>query len=413
MKKASILLGTLILIAVVFNSCRKDDIGEQKSGITEGVKTDLLVPLITYETATPISGQYIVVLNDNAVPFQKSKISLEEGQVIISNVVRDIFSKMDTQDKLISRTYAHALKGFVTTLDQNELNQMRKDSRVQYVEQDQFIALKNPGKGRPGGGGSTPPPQTTPWGIIAVGGSANASSSGVKVWVIDSGIDLEHPDLNVDGNRSKSFLSGKQSTNPGDQFGHGTHVAGTIGALNNNIGVIGVAAGVSLISVRVLDRRGSGTMSGVIAGVNHVASNGSEGDVANMSLGGGISTTLDNAVIAAASTGVRFVLAAGNDSRSATSTSPARANGSNVYTISAMDVNNNFASFSNFDNPPIDYCAPGVSVYSTYKGSSYATMSGTSMAAPHVAGILVLGAINSFGTVNADPDNSSDVIAHR
>jgi subtilisin family serine protease len=217
----------------------------------------------------------------------------------------------------------------------------------------------------------------------------------------------------VDAGRSISFLSGGPSNqSPDDQNGHGTHVAGTIAAIDNNIGSLGVAPGSLVVAVRVLDRRGSGTTSGVIAGIDYVAANGNNGDVANMSLGGGVSTSLDNAVIAAASTGIKFVLAAGNESDDANNHSPARANGNNVYTISAMNSSDNWASFSNYGSP-VDFCAPGVSVYSTWKGDGYNTISGTSMAAPHAAGVLLLGNASTDGTVNGDPDGSPDPIIHR
>lgn len=165
---------------------------------------------------------------------------------------------------------------------------------------------------------------------------------------------------------------------------------------------------------RVLNRRGSGTTSGVIAGVNHVASKGKPGDVANMSLGGGVSTNLDNAVINAALKGIFFTVAAGNEATVATSSSPARANGQNIFTISSMDINDNFARYSNYGNPPVDYCAPGVGIKSTFKGGGYASLSGTSMAAPHAAGVLLM--TNGFpatsGTVKNDPDGTPDPIIH-
>ena len=112
-----------------------------------------------------------------------------------------------------------------------------------------------------------------------------------------------------------------------------------------------------------------------------------------------------------ASKGIRFSLAAGNESTDANTKSPASANGANIFTISAMDKNKAWAYFSNYGNPPIDYCAPGVSIYSTYKGGGYATLSGTSMAAPHMAGLLLLGSIRSGGFVSGDPDGNPDVIA--
>lgn len=191
----------------------------------------------------------------------------------------------------------------------------------------------------------------------------------------------------------------------------GTHVAGTIAAINNDEGVIGVAAGASVVAVKVLDRRGYGSYSGVMAGVDHVATYGEPGDVANMSLGGPPSDALDNAVITAAQQGIIFTLAAGNESDHANNHSPARANGGNIYTISAMQEGDTWAYFSNYGNPPVDYCAPGVGIRSTWKGGGYNTISGTSMAAPHAAGILLLlGGARSDGYVDGDPDGNPDPI---
>jgi subtilisin family serine protease len=137
--------------------------------------------------------------------------------------------------------------------------------------------------------------------------------------------------------------------------------------------------------------------------------------VANLSLGGGASTALDNAVRNLGSTGVLVALAAGNESQDANNVSPARTNHQNVVTVSAMDSNDNFASFSNYGSP-VDYCAPGVSVNSTWIGGGYRSISGTSMASPHVAGLLLLRGstnLNTDGTVNGDPDGNADPIAVR
>ena len=155
-------------------------------------------------------------------------------------------------------------------------------------------------------------------------------------------------------------------------------------------------------------------MTDIIAGVDYVAANASPGDVANMSLGGSAYEPVDIAVQALGASGVLVALAAGNESDDANNHSPARAEGDNIYTVSAMDVNDYFASFSNYGNPPIDYCAPGVSIYSTYKSGGYTTMSGTSMAAPHVCGLLLLtgGNLNSDGYVIGDPDGDADPIAY-
>ena len=311
----------------------------------------------------------------------------------------------------VKHVYSVALRGFaVNAAPQAIENMKRNNPNIAYCEQDQVVTaiqvrgMAPGGKKAGGGGGGAQPPQETPWGIARVGGGASGNFA--TAWVIDSGIQLDHPDLNVDVARSRSFVRG----DAGDQNGHGTHVAGTIAAVDNNIGVIGVAPGAPVVAVRVLDRRGSGSNSGVIAGIDYVAQYGQPGDVANMSLGGGISTALDQAVINAAAGGVRFAIAAGNERDHANNHSPARANGPNVYTISSFAIGDNWSSFSNYGNPPVDYAEPGSSIKSTWTGGGYNTISGTSMATPHFAGILLQGNVGNGGRVNGDPDGNPDVI---
>ena len=261
--------------------------------------------------------------------------------------------------------------------------------------------------------------QQTPYGINRVG---YASGAGKKAYVLDTGVDMDHPDLNVNTLLSRSFMPESYYTvstssylnSPEDGHGHGTHVAGTIGAKNNSIGVIGVAYDAEIVAVKVLSDNGSGNIASVIGGIDYVAAIALPGEVANMSLGGGANSLLDLAVISAAEKGIYFSLAAGNDRHDANNTSPARANGPNIFTISAMDSNDRFAGFSNYGSP-VDYCAPGVSVKSTFKNGSYRNMSGTSMAAPHVAGLLLItnGQIQTDGYVINDRDNNPDPIAHK
>lgn len=384
------------------------------SSIDVNQETTLEVESVTFQDSQVIPGSYIVVYNNSngkITPLAKVKSPSEYKKQMSDLKLKYVseFKSMGLKETEITRTFGHVLNGFAAELTDDQVNALRKDPRVKSIEPDMTISI-SPLKGKPGGGGTTTPPsQQTPYGTTRVGGGTTASTN--TAWIIDTGIDLDHPDLNVDTGRSVSFLTGGGGADsPDDQNGHGTHVAGTIGAIDNNIGSLGVAPGTRVVAVRVLDRRGSGSISGVIAGVDYVKANGKNGDVANMSLGGSVSTTLDNAVISAADSGVKFALAAGNESDNANNHSPARANGNNIYTISAMNSSDNWASFSNYGNPPIDYCAPGVSIYSTWKDGGYNTISGTSMATPHAAGVLLLGAAQSDGTVNGDPDGNPDPI---
>jgi len=360
-----------------------------------------------------IDGQYIVVMKGS-----------DSGKFKLGDVrqVEEVRSQLVADAKIapekIVHKYNNVIAGFTAQLSDAQLEILKEKSNVDYIEKDRIYTFAPPcgtpnggpcdGDGGGDGGGSSS--QETPYGITRVNGGATYTGSNVA-WVIDSGIDLDHPDLNVDASRGyNAFTSGRDGKSLDDGNGHGTHVAGTIAAIDNNQGVIGVAAGATVVPVKVLDSRGSGSYSGVIAGVDHVGANGSNGDVANMSLGGPTSQALDDAVLAASSNGIKFVLAAGNESTDANNSSPARVNGSNISTISAMDSNDNWASFSNYGNPPVDYAAPGVSITSTWKGGGYNTISGTSMASPHAAGVLLLGSAGTDGSVNGDPDGNPDPI---
>ncbi len=360
----------------------------------------------------PIPGQYIVVYRDQT----KMQGSPDMTKQAVENKTREILSQSNIDGAEILGIYSSALNGAALKLSEDAVAALQKNKEIAYMEQDRIVTLAPPcgsKNGAPceddgtGGGDSS---QETPYGITRVNGGVAYTGSGVA-WIVDTGIDLDHEDLNVDASRGfNAFTSGRDAKSLDDGNGHGSHVAGTVAALDNTVGVIGVAAGATVIPVKVLDSRGSGSYSGVIAGVDHVAANGSSGDVANLSLGGPVSQALDDAVVAAGSNGIKMVLAAGNDSDDANNYSPARANGTNVYTISAMDINDDFAYFSNYGNPPVDFCAPGVSIKSTWKDGGYNTISGTSMAAPHAAGVLLLGNASTDGTVNADPDGDADAI---
>ncbi|MFQ5889003.1 MAG: S8 family serine peptidase [Gemmatimonadota bacterium] len=318
--------------------------------------------------------------------------------------------------------YGTAVFGFAGSVPEGRLNALRRDPRVLLVERDGIASIPIPRRAAPpwcpdnpdhpgcshdDNGGSVG--QVTPWGITRVGGPWDGT--GKTAWIIDTGIDLDHPDLSVDRSRSANFVTrGKDS--PDDGNGHGTHVAGTIGAIDNAIDVVGAAAGATVVAVRVLDNSGSGSVSGVVAGVDYVAANGSAGDVANMSLGAsGHFESLHQAVENAAAKGIRFSIAAGNAGDDAGGYEPAHVEHPNVYTTSAIGKDDCLASWSNWGNPPVDYAAPGVGVLSTKRGGGTTTMSGTSMAAPHMGGVL-LASIATDGAACNDPDGSPDLIVH-
>jgi subtilisin family serine protease len=400
-KKPSLLAG--LLVGSVLFACQPQE---------ENIISQDAVEFIRYQNGDIIPGKYIVTLNPTGLNARQD-MKYDAVQANMRKSVVSILANNRISEENLSYVYGSAIEGFAVELSDDEFQSLSKDPSVKLIEPDRIIALapppgKGPGSGGDGGGGSTS--QATPWGITRVGGGATYTGSG-KVYIIDSGIDSSHPDLNVSASLGfNAFTKGKDSDLSTDGSGHGTHVSGTVAAINNSIGVVGVAAGATVVPVKVLDSRGSGSYSGVIAGVDFVTAYASAGDVANMSLGGPISQALDNAVIALGGKGVKVALAAGNSSADANNSSPARANGANIYTVSAIDSNDNFASFSNYGNPPVDYAAPGVGVLSTVPGG-YATYSGTSMASPHVAGILLLGSVRSSSTAIGDSDGTPDPIA--
>lgn len=364
-----------------------------------------------------IPGQYIVVLN-STTPLN-NRLRDISGYYARKSAVKDFATEMLRSDRIkpevISETYGTALSGFVASLSDAQVTVLKQDQRVKYIEPDRIIQLppmemeaRGGHHGKPGG---SQPQQTTPWGIARIGGPADGT--GKTIWIIDTGIDFTHPDLNVDIADSKTFVPRTRDAN--DQNGHGTHVSGIAAAKNNNIGVVGVAAGATLVSLRVLDRRGSGQFSWSISAFDWLAANGHAGDAANYSVGPQSRYTdpvLDDAALGVARAGIHLCVAAGNSSDDVKYYSPADASGANFEVVSAMGQGDSWAYFSNYGST-VSHCAPGINIYSTYKNSSYATLSGTSMATPHVTGLAALGTIHNDGYVSGDPDNDPDPIAHR
>lgn len=250
---------------------------------------------------------------------------------------------------------------------------LSKAAGVKYVEPD-YVATIN-AKGQPA--------QSLPWGVDKIDADLvwpTSTGIGVKVAILDTGISLSHPDLKNNVKGGVNTINPAKSAN--DDNGHGSHVAGIVAASNNSIGVIGVGPSINLYAVKVLNAAGSGYYSDIIEGLQWSVQNGMK--VVNMSFGASVGTqSLHDAIIAANSSGITLVAAAGNGGIASPVGYPAAY--PEVIAVAATNVNNQVASFSSA-GPEVDVAAPGVSVYSTYKGSSYATLNGTSMAAPHVTG---------------------------
>jgi len=343
-----------------------------------------------------IQGQYIISFKSSAV---NARLMTSQRMAEIST---NVLEKNSIRASAMQESFAGESGGFVARLAEEEAERLKSDEAVSIVEPDRIIALSICF--------TVAEPRLITWSVNRVG---YGDGTGKTAWVIDSGIDFDHPDLNVDAARSKSFISNKPSAE--DENGHGTHVAGIIGAKNNTIGILGVASGANLVSLRVLDKEGKGTLSSIIRALAYVNTNAKAGDVVNLSLGEEvISETLDQQVQYTASTGILIAIAAGNDKKPAINFSPGRANGPNIFTVSAVDTLDRFASFSNYGNDAVDVAAPGVRILSTYTNGRYAKLSGTSMAAPHVAGLLLLKGrnIGTSGTAKNDPDGTPDPIAH-
>ena len=299
--------------------------------------------------------------------------------------------------------YYSALKGAALLVpDGMTLVKLKSDKRVSKVTKDKEVKLipinEAKGNGKPGST-STQPAQTIPTGLKRIGGSYEGA--GVIVAVLDTGIDKYHPDLvaNINITLTKDCVGDTISlTNSGDDGnGHGSHVAGTIAAVNNSIGSLGVANKVNVASVRVLNRQGKGTWAGVICGIDYVTSQKDVIKVASMSLGGTGSDTdssLRRAINASVEAGVTYTVAAGNEYDNAANHVPAAYDA--VITVSAFyngdgtsSTDKGFPSWSNYGQD-VDIAAPGVNIYSTYKNGGYNTLSGTSMATPHVAAAAAL-----------------------
>ncbi len=305
----------------------------------------------------------------------------------------------------IKHVFKTSLKGFSTVEMSAQEARDLADSLdgVAYLVPNSYLYVT----GKPTASGEKPSTstQTIPYGVARVNGGSYKGNA--IAWVVDTGVDARHPELRVHKGKSTSVIDSSRGLSDGQ--GHGTHVAGIIGARDNDFGVVGVAPGVTIASVKVLDDEGKGTADSIIAGLDYAASRAREGDVINLSLGGGYNKAVNDAVLRA-SQSATVVVAAGNYRGDARNYSPASTEGANVMTVSAMDAEDVFNQSSNYGNPPIDCAAPGVDILSTAPGGGYASYTGTSMAAPHVAGLVLKGNISFDGVVAYDRDSQADPI---
>ncbi len=394
---------------------------QKKNGIVFlAVSIVLLVSSQVSIQAQVIPGQYIVVLKD---------------EVLNSDAVANELSIRHGLAK--GHVYHTALKGFSARIPNSSLRALAADPRVNYIEPDLIMnAIQNDNAssdngvviiGKPVRPTPTPAPQVIPTGVRRINAfSSSTNMKTIDIAIIDTGVSRTHPDLYV--YKGVTILSGNVQEDAGnDDNGHGSHVAGIAAALNNTIGVVGVAPGAGIWAVKVLFQNGSGYLSDIEKGIDWVTSHADEIDVANMSLGGtGSSNSLRTALQNSVNAGIFYAVAAGNnyadiyggDGTMGTDDDFIPAAYPEVAAISALvdydglygglwstkKVKNDdtLASFSNYsrsvisENPvnslgaAIDVAAPGVNIYSCYKGTNYATMSGTSMASPHVAGVAAL-----------------------
>ena len=354
-----------------------------------------------------IKDQYIIEIKPEIITpatsrLDRSKVNSREDKIqqmtiLNEDVESDLdewLNKMGIEPNEVLHKYTSAIVGVAIKVTPQKFEKIKSSNDIRSLEHDRMDYIPKYKVEEVFRQGEGPRAQTTPCGITNAGGAVTANTS-KWAWIVDSGIDLDHSDLNVVTNTTyaKSLVGGSAN----DCNGHGTHVAGTVGAINNTYGVIGMAAGAPVVPVRVFGCSGGSPTSTIVAGINHVATYDYSGDVMNLSLGGYFGNGCSNgsayrsSITAVANGGTWVAIASGNDFDNANLYQPACVNGSRILTVTNMRCNGTYYNDptygGNFGSPPVDWIATGTSVYSTYLNGGYATLTGTSMATPHVAGI--------------------------
>jgi subtilisin family serine protease len=335
--------------------------------------------------AEPVSGQIRLAATGTAV--QDSYIVVFKDGVSATSVDATAHRLTARHGGTVRTEWSDALHGFELAAPAQSARRLAADPSVAYVEQNATVHVDATQANPPSWGLDRIDQRDLP---LSWSYSAATTAAAVHAYIIDTGIHVTHTDFG--GRATAGFDAVTKGGKADDCNGHGTHVSGTVGGSK-----FGVAKGVQLVAVRVLDCNGSGTNAQVISGVNWVTKNAKKPAVANMSLGGGANTALDNAVAASIKSGVTYAIAAGNSNANACTQSPARV--PTAITVGATDKTDARASFSNFGTC-VDIFAPGVGITSAWNASNTATntISGTSMATPHVTGAaaLVLAAHTGF-----------------